>query len=363
MTATTPNFAIPYPEITDFVKDGAAAMEAIAEKVDDSLYAATMGRNRLINGDFRVAQRGTSFVAGANNDDSYNLDRWYVLSDGNDIVDITQSTTSPPTGGKYSIGLDVETANRKFGIAQIVENLNCLDVQNKACTLSFKARRTGSSINNVKAVILAWTGTADTVTSDVVSAWNVEGTTPTWIANVTAENTPANLNVTTDWATYTITATVDTASVNNIIVFIWSDDTTTTVGDFLYLTDIQFEVGAVPTPFERRQIQQELDLCLRYYQRIGGEVVADVILNGYVPASAQLQAFIVFPVFLRTSPSLSQRVGIWTVTNSCGQVTIGSSGSKGAYIFAQANAGISNAFQSNVYTNSTGHYLEFGAEL
>ena len=59
-------------------------------------------KNRLVNGSFNIAQRGTSFVSGANNDDTYNLDRWYVLSDGNDAVDITQTTTVP-TGAKYSI--------------------------------------------------------------------------------------------------------------------------------------------------------------------------------------------------------------------------------------------------------------------
>ena len=82
-------------------------------------------RNHLINGDFQVAQRGTSFVAGANNDDVYTLDRWNLLSDTNDVVDVTQSSTAP-TNQLYSIGLDVETVNKKFGIAQIIENKNCV---------------------------------------------------------------------------------------------------------------------------------------------------------------------------------------------------------------------------------------------
>lgn len=264
---TTPNYNIPYPEDTDFVSDGATAMEAIAESVDDILVSVTRGRNRLINGDFRVAQRGTSFVSGSNNDDTYNLDRWYVLSEANDTVDITQASVAP-TGGLFSIGLDVEIANNKFGIAQIIETRNLVGCVGSQCTLSFKFRTSGSSINNVKAAIIAWTSTADSVTSDFVSSWNATGITPTLIANAVYENTPTNLNPSNTWQTASITALIDAPSTNNIAVFIWCDDKTTTLGDFLYITDVQFEVGSVPTSFEQRNIAIETALCQRYFETI-----------------------------------------------------------------------------------------------
>ena len=231
-------------------------------------------RNKLINGDFDIAQRGTSFVSGANNDDTYNLDRWYVLSDGNDIVDITQTTTVPTTGPKYSIGLDIETVNKKFGIAQIIEHANCYDAIGGNVTLSFQARVSATTkLDNVKCAVVAWSGTADTVTSDIISAWNIEGTNPTLIANATYENTPANLNVTTSWATYSVTANVDTASTTNIIVFIWSDVTDTTLGDFLYVTNVQLEKGSTATSFDYRPYGTELSLCQRYYE-VGGNNAA-----------------------------------------------------------------------------------------
>jgi hypothetical protein len=224
-------------------------------------------KNRIINGGFSVAQRGTSFVSGANNNDTYNLDRWYVLSDGNDAVDITQTTTVP-TGAKYSIGLDVETANKKFGIAQIIENVNCFDAIGGTVTLSFQAKVSSTTkLDNVKCAIVAWSGTADTVTSDIISAWNVEGTNPTLIADATYENTPANLNVTTSFETYTVSAAVDTASTTNIILFIWSDVTDTTAGDFLYVTGVQLEKGTQATSFDYRPYGTELALCQRYYAK------------------------------------------------------------------------------------------------
>lgn len=229
-------------------------------------------KNRVINGGMNIAQRGTSFTStsSANNDDTYVLDRFYILSDGNDIVDVTQTTTVP-TGAKYSIGLDVETVNKKFGIAQIIENANCYDAIGGNVTISFQAKVSATAnLDNIKCAIVAWSGTADTVTSDIISAWGVEGTNPTLIANATYENTPANLGVTTSFATYSVTANVDTASTSNIILFIWSDVTTTALGEFLYITNVQLEKGSTATSFEYRPYTTELALCQRYYQSFPG---------------------------------------------------------------------------------------------
>jgi hypothetical protein len=224
-------------------------------------------RNRIINGSFAIGQRGTTFASSANNDDAYTLDRWYILSDGNDAIDVTRETSVVPANQKYAIALDVETTNKKFGIAQIIESDNCVGLTGGTVTLSFKAKVSATTkLDNVKAAVVAWSGTANTVTSDIISAWGAEGTNPTLIANATYENTPANLSVTTSYATYSLTASVDTASTTNIIVFIWSDVTDTTAGDFLYVTDVQLEPGSVATPFEQRPIGTELALCQRYYQ-------------------------------------------------------------------------------------------------
>ena len=268
-------------------------------------------RNKLINGGFDIAQRGTSFVSGANDDDTYNLDRWYVLSDGNDAVDITQTTTVP-TGAKYSIGLDVETVNKKFGIAQIIENANCYNAIGGNVTLSFQAKVSATTkLDNVKCAVVAWSGTADTVTSDIISAWNVEGTNPTLIANATYENTPANLNVTTSWATYSVTANVDTASTTNIIVFIWSDVTDTTLGDFLYVTNVQLEKGSTATSFDYRPYGTELALCQRYLYATGSSSASYQMTGGTGSAGTAAEADFSFtmPVTMRSTPTLTATAG------------------------------------------------------
>lgn len=227
-------------------------------------------KNYLINGSFAVSQRATSFTSGANNDDAYTLDRWYILSDGNDAIDVTQDTSTVPTNGQFAIALDVETVNKKFGIAQIIENKNCLGLIGNTVTFSFKAKVSATTkLDNVKAAIVAWSGTADTVTSDIISAWGAEGTNPTLIANATFENTPANLNVTTSYATYSVTAAVDTASTKNVIVFIWSDVTDTTAGDFLYISEAKLELGSSATTFNYadNSFPNELMQCQRYFWR------------------------------------------------------------------------------------------------
>ena len=253
-------------------------------------------KNRIINGDFKIAQRGTSFTSGSNSDDTYNLDRWYVLSDGNDIVDITQTTTVP-TGAQNSIGLDVETINKKFGIAHIIEASNCYDAIGGNVTLSFQAKVSSiTKLDNVKCAIVAWSGTADTVTSDIISAWGVEGTNPTLIANATYENTPANLSVTTSFASYSVTANVDTASTKNIILFIWSDVTDTTLGDFLYVTNVQLEKGSTATSFDYRPYGTELALCQRYFISAPNNTLVAHAAATYVSAQ--------FPVTMRATPTV-----------------------------------------------------------
>jgi hypothetical protein len=288
--------------------------------------ANTFGfKNRIINGGMGIAQRGTSFTSGANDDDAYVLDRFYILSDGNDAIDVTQTTTVP-TGAKYSIGLDVETANKKFGIAQIIENANCFDVIGGNVTLSFQAKVSSTTkLDNVKCAIVAWSGTADTVTSDIISAWGAEGTNPTLIANATYENTPANLNVTTSFATYSVTANVDTASTSNIIVFIWSDVTDTTAGDFLYITNVQLEKGSTATSFDYRSIGTELALCQRYYEILGVNNAAarsffvDIYaVTTSIPSLAMLWSF---AVPKRAAPTVAT-IGTFTTSNLAGAIGV-----------------------------------------
>lgn len=349
--------------------NGQFVVGEIVSAADANQYFSRGSRNMLINGDFRVAQRGTSFVSGANNDDTYNLDRWTLLSDGNDIVDVTQSTTAP-TAGLYSIGLDVETVNKKFGIIQIVEQQNIVGALGQVVTLSFQARISGTSISNVKAVVLAWSGTADTVTSDVVSAWGADGVTPTFATNWTAENTSSNLGVTSSWATYRLQATIDTANTKNLAVFIWNDDTTTTLGDFLYVTDVQLEIGAVASPFERRSYGEELALCQRYYYRwnTGRSDASVCVMAAWSEGSAYGTFFLPVTMRVAITASAVSAQNVWVYhkfsVSAYTSTAFGSAFSNASLNTLELTGGW--AFTSHagfVRTNNANAWIEASAEL
>ena len=196
----------------------------------------------------------------------------------------------------------VSSADKKFGIVQIVEykNISSLGgVGTATVSLSFVAKVSNASkLDNVKAAVIGWAGGGDSVTSDVVSAWNAEGTDPTLATNWTYENTPANLNVTTSDVRYTIeNISVDTATTNNLAVFIWSDVTDTTTGHVLYVADVQLEPGATANDFTRELVATTMTNCQRYYHEG---------LYAFVSVSAtQLVFNINFPVQMRTSPTTS----------------------------------------------------------
>jgi hypothetical protein len=269
-------------------------------------------RNRIINGDFRVAQLSTQYTDGTvvtpNDDDSYTLDRWILLSNGNDRADVTQELADVPAGSAAAMRLQFVANTAGKGILQIIENQNCSDLIGSTATLSFKAKVTDSGVvSDVRAAIVSWSGTSDDVTSDIVATWNTSPTNPSLIANATYENTPANLNVTNSWASYSVTAAIDTASTKNVMVFIWNNDGSTD-GESLYVTDVQLELGSRVTPFERRPIGAEIDLCSRYLAAFSGETTLtfpnDVPgFPGRATSTTVARASVLFSTPLRARPT------------------------------------------------------------
>ena len=229
--------------------------------------------NVITNGEMRVNQTLGSYTSGSpfpNNDDAWTVDRWLLLSDGNDIADVTTTTSGGVSGEDSYLRLDTETASKKFGIAQIIENDNCRHMLggSQVVSLSFEAKVTNATkMSDIRAAVLTWDSTADSVTSDFVSAWGAEGSNFTAATNWTAENTPSNLGVTTSWGKYTIeNIAIDTSGGKNIAVFIWQNNVATndTTGVFLDITKVKLELGASATTFVSRDISTERDRCYRH---------------------------------------------------------------------------------------------------
>lgn len=250
---------LPATEIDDYA--------AIVENFGSGEANTSFVRQALINGNFDVWQRGTAFTSAstpANSDDTYLCDRWNLISDGNDAVDLSQEATEVPEGSTYSMKWDVETAKR-FGIVQFLEFKDAKKLKGKTVSLSFKVK--SANIAAIRAAVLSWAGTADTLTSDIVSSW---AATPTWAASWTAENTPADLTVTSDWTTVKIEGIVlDSATINNLAIAIWLPNEET-IGDIIYISQVQLNVGSVALPFQPKSYEEELRACQRYYEKSDG---------------------------------------------------------------------------------------------
>ncbi|MCK9592763.1 MAG: hypothetical protein M0Q91_12240, partial [Methanoregula sp.] len=322
-----------------------------------------IGENILINGDFVISQRGTTFTSAssANNDDVYIFDRWNLLSDGNDIVDCSQvgGSSANALGSRAFAKFDIETEDKKWGIIQIIEFQNSAQLIGGSCSLSFKAARGVSDTSTLlRAGVLSWVGTADTVTSDVVNAWGAEGSNPTLVSGWTFENTPVALAELTDaWQTFEIeNIAIDTANASNVAVFIWSDDMTNAVGDLVYITDVKLEKGTTCTDFIPRSMAQENLLCQRYFEKIGGAQRQDFEVAAYHAAGSNY-GFTFCYVQKRVIP-IGTVVGTWTVGN-CGQPVIAMTGLNSAYLRTTVTA--TGAFY--FLTEDTSNYLTFNAEL
>ena len=232
--------------------------------------------NLLRNGDMSVAQNGITFdstTVPINNDITILLDGWRLLADGTNTVDVSQNSSVVPDGAQFSMLADVETANRKFGFVQVLEKKDTMRAfknQTGVVSVSFEAHLVGTTVSTLRAGILSWVGTADQPTIEVVDGanWGAAGTDPTLQTSWAYENTPSNLAlVASTWTTFTITnVALDTSGINNIALYIWVDDTDATVGDFLYISNVQMVIGDVVADFGHRPHAEELAICQRYLQ-------------------------------------------------------------------------------------------------
>lgn len=214
----------------------------------DGTWAAPSGsggsssRNFLYNAEWRFFQRQIPGTLTSFQDDAYGPDRWYVLTSGGAVnvqtARVAEVIATSPTQYVVQVRQADGTA-RRIGIAQIIPANESLALRGREATFAFYHRTDGTEITAIRAGIVEWTGTADSVTSDIVSSW---ADTPTLIANSAFINTPATITASSSWAQASVTATFG-SSMNNAIVFIWTEGTEAQNDDF-YLAQMQLVRGA-----------------------------------------------------------------------------------------------------------------------
>lgn len=255
-----------------------------------------------------------------NNDGNYIADRWILLSDGNDIVDYIPETTDVPTGHTSAMKFQVETANKKFGICQIFRKEDIVKLIGNEVSLSVQAHTTSGQLENVRMAVLAWDGTKDSPTKDVVNTWEAEGSNPTLATNWYYENTPSDLALTDSYQTLKVEGvSLDQADTENIAIFIWVDDTDGTVDDELFISDVQFCEGSFIRNTIRITEKEEWDRCLAYFVNVDATYSKKTAGVGYAQSSSTLRTMI--PVSTRMVgspteyPTIPHYSGIYVVGN------------------------------------------------
>jgi hypothetical protein len=245
-------------------------------------------RNLIINGDMRIAQRGTS-VSGITGSGYYTCDRFDI--GGASFGTFTQSQdTDVPTGQGFanSIKFLWTTANASLSTNAFLQMHQSIEGQNlqhlkkgtsnaETVTLSFwvKSNKTGTyivnlwDIDNTRLIAKAYTINA-------VDTW--EKKTITFAGDTVASfdnDNGRSLDLTfglcagTDNSSGTLQTTWGSAVAINR--YVGQVNLADAVNNYINFTGVQLEVGDTATPFEHRPYDMELARCQRYYQQISGE--------------------------------------------------------------------------------------------
>jgi hypothetical protein len=278
-------------------------------------------RNRIINGGMVIDQRNAGASVTPSGDPVYTLDRWYITQSQNSKFSIQQNAGSvtPPVGFSRYLGATVVSAvsvgaSDFFALAQGIEGFNIADLNwgsanAKTVTLSFQVYSSltgtfGGALRNTTGNLSypftytissanTWTAVSVTIAGPTSGTWNTnnsEGVTirfglgagSTWSGTAGA------------WATGNYFSATGATSVVG------------TNGATFYITGVQLEVGSTATSFDTRSIGTELQLCQRYFQKIGGSASGyqfTQMAAGWADNGTSAIYTITLPVSMRTAPT------------------------------------------------------------
>ena len=272
-----------------------------------------VNRNLIINGNFVVAQRGTSFSNVTSS--QFCLDRFSVDVGGGGAFNVTQDT-SAPEGFEKSLKLEVNTADSSiavgdaYRITQAIEGQNIAQVDlgastAKAMALSFYVK---SSVTGTYGVGLANSAETENFVAEYTissaNTWEKKTinipvrTSGTWLTTNGVGigvrfdlGSGTNYNGTAgQWQT-TSSKVYRTSSCVNLIA---------TGSATWFITGVQLEVGQNPTEFEHEPFDRTLAKCQRYFFKSD-----EIQYGGYGSSSAADYATMTFPVTMNHDPDMT----------------------------------------------------------
>lgn len=356
--ATSPNYAWAEPDNSSLVKNGAADIRTLGDAIDTSVWNigfGQAGKNKIINGDFGIWQRGTTISTG-NSDYIYGPDRWAAYFYGSNTTTMSQQTFTP--GAAPVAGYEAQyfarfvSTNTSTAFRQSIEDVRTFAGQ--TVTLSFWAKA----------------ASAITLGSAYTQFFGTGGSSPVDI-------TGTNHSITTSWARYSGTVTLPSISGKTIetssslrVIFAANSVINTNID----IWGVQLEYGSKATPFETASgsIQGELALCQRYYYRSSDSSTnfAPFVSAAISSSSTQSDCYVPLPVTMRTKLTSVDfsNLSIFDYVASSGyaisNVVINSNSSPTMAVvsitFATATSGRFIIVRGN---NSSSAYLGFSAEL
>ena len=281
-------------------------------------------RNRIINGDMRIAQRGvgpaTIGVAAY-----LMVDRCSQYASGPGTVSVAQrlltaSDTPWQLGFMNSYSITVLSGGTGSTVdsspmAQHIEGYNIADLKwgtpfGQPVTVSFWLRTnlpTGSIMNFVLSggATYSYLSTISTLGSNI---WQyVTSTIPpppngsTW--NVTTGRALSlNMFYYNSYGTYS-NSSPNTWLGGNYVTYTGSYNWVQTTGNYIEFTGLQLEKGTVATPFEFRPYATELALCQRYFTQLGGQMGNNYFGTGLASSATNAYILCPLPVVMRAPAS------------------------------------------------------------
>ena len=244
-----------------------------------STIGSTAG-NDIINGSLLVNHD----VTAGTTDNTFIVDSFRLLLEAATAATPLWDNTDVPVGAAYALRLTVGAApNNKFGVWSTIDTKDTLKYRNTVGSMTIPLKATSGLVDGagkIRAAICGWTGTANDTLTDPISAWGAEGTNPTLAAGWSYLNTPTAISVTTSWANYAIENISVGATINNLAVFIWSDDkANTTTTDILRVGGGMAMMQSATSPGVRfATYDSELARCEDY--------TAQTFPQGVAPAQA-----------------------------------------------------------------------------
>jgi hypothetical protein len=319
------------------------------------------GKNKIINGDFGIWQRGTSFSPAANIA-TFTADRFIIQRDGTGYTaTCSRQTFTPGTApvagyeGLYFWRYNVTTAgtsNTYTVLDHKIENVQTLAGQ--TATLSFWAKADA----------------ARTVTLDAVQDFGSGGSS---IVGITG----GSFSVTTAWTRFSATVSIPSISGKTIgtnsnlfIRFGLPNGVVETID----IWGVQVEVGSVATAFQTATgtLQGELAACQRYYYQWQAAGAYSPFGVGFTQGTTLAILYKAMPVVMRTTPTITTTgtAANYAVMNgntgriACSAVPVINQGNPDGLILDWAATGLTagGAIEGNA-NNTTAAYVGFSAEL